>query len=319
MKSYTLAQLKAAETYAADPALATLARRVAEEQTHLNMPTGERKRLALAGGMAQAVYEAVMVAAAASAKAHAADADNQAAFQELALRPGWTVDIGASEAVFRGPKSDPLTDSLVRHGKWDSMRQAWRVPRSKGRTLARSLKRAEGPGATSGRMAEETAHRRAEVERWLGYVEEKAPSGYLYKRGVDECHAHGIANFPELSKRLVAAVDLARARAGQAKRPAPVSAFQPAPAPGRAEKQPQSRMLHLLASAPPLNTPLQLHDAVVVYTGAGKAFHVDKNHPSVWGHHLLGHEGEPCAYFYYRPATPEEAGSRLPGIGPNRV
>ena len=48
-----------------------------------------------------------------------------------------------------------------------------------------------------------------EIERWLGYVEEKAPQGYLYGKGIRELSALGIADFSEYQKRLDSAKDLA--------------------------------------------------------------------------------------------------------------
>ncbi|MBK7814491.1 MAG: hypothetical protein IPJ52_09390 [Rhodocyclaceae bacterium] len=45
----------------------------------------------------------------------------------------------------------------------------------------------------------------AEIERWLGYVEDKAPD-YLYANGVDKLRALGVANFPEHKQRLDAAI-----------------------------------------------------------------------------------------------------------------
>lgn len=48
-----------------------------------------------------------------------------------------------------------------------------------------------------------------EIERWLGYVEEKATSGYLYGKGVDTLRSLGIKDFPEYNDRLSAAIDTA--------------------------------------------------------------------------------------------------------------
>ncbi len=48
-----------------------------------------------------------------------------------------------------------------------------------------------------------------ELIRWLGYVEEKATSGYVYKNGVDKLNSLGIDRFPGLKKRLDSALSLA--------------------------------------------------------------------------------------------------------------
>lgn len=48
MNRYSIEQLRDPATYATDAQLATLARRVAESKMDLGLPTGERKRIALA-------------------------------------------------------------------------------------------------------------------------------------------------------------------------------------------------------------------------------------------------------------------------------
>jgi len=183
MNRYTLEELSSAAAYEGDPALATLARRVAESAVHLNLPTGERKRLALSGGMAQAVLEAISKACdAADAEASEAAAD-LAAMQSISL-PGWTINIGNGEATFGGPKEDEAVNaSLRRHGQWDGGRRLWRVPVSKGRTLARSLKRQAGPSAIASRAEKAQASRQAEVVRWLEFVESSAREGRVIHQG----------------------------------------------------------------------------------------------------------------------------------------
>ncbi|WP_046869301.1 hypothetical protein [Microvirga massiliensis] len=46
--------------------------------------------------------------------------------------------------------------------------------------------------------------------------------------------------------------------------------------------------------------------APVVIEGYGKAFRCSDDAPSLWGSHLLGHEGEMVCYAYHRPATDDE-------------
>lgn len=213
MKSYSLEALSNASTYDADPELATLARRVAEARKDLNLSTGERKRLALSGGMAQAVFEALH-ARQVEKTAHADQEQAcRAALSGLALPPGWSLVLGADYAEFSGPKDETLNTSLRRHGSWDPVKKVWQVPVSSGPTLARSLKRAAGlvsPAAREERVQER--RRRQELQRWLGFVEESAREGRVYARGVEECQARGVAEFADLNEQLAAALALAKER-----------------------------------------------------------------------------------------------------------
>lgn len=201
MNRYTLEQLRSSSTYDADPALATLARRVAERRTDLDLPVGERKRLALAGGMAESVHEALETALAADAAAASERQEVLAAWSSLDL-PGWTIALGPTEAELRGPRDEAVNASLRRHGRWDPRNKAWRVPIDKGLTLARSLRRSAGPAATQAREQAAQNKRRAEIERWIGYVEEASRQGRVYQRGIDECRSLGIEAFSDLKQRL---------------------------------------------------------------------------------------------------------------------
>lgn len=315
MHRYTQAELATPAPYDSDESLATLARRVAEAATHLNMPVGERKRLALAGGMAEAVHAAVEKACDETEKANAKDAANRSALTNLSLPVGWTITVGATHADLIGPRDEGINASLSRHGTWLATDRVWRVPVSAGLTLARSLKRQAGPAATAARADKALQRRRADVLRWLGYVEEKAPEGYLYQRGVDECRSRTVADFPDLAQRLEAAIAIARTRAAEVQRERDAdrarerAARETEYAKERAQRAEavSRRVLHVLSQAPVIGRPVRLHGTAVVYTSSGQPFRVTENHPSIWGSHLLGHEGEPCAYYYYRPANETEA------------
>lgn len=51
-----------------------------------------------------------------------------------------------------------------------------------------------------------------DIERWLGYVEEKAHEGHVYQNGVQKLRELGIASLPEYQKRLDAALASAKER-----------------------------------------------------------------------------------------------------------
>lgn len=54
--------------------------------------------------------------------------------------------------------------------------------------------------------AARVASKIGEIERWLGYVEEKAPSGYVYQKGVDTLLQLGVQGFKEYNDRLQTAI-----------------------------------------------------------------------------------------------------------------
>lgn len=315
MQRYTIVELSDAATYAADPELATLARRVASASP-LDLPTGERKRLALVGGMAEAVYAAVL--------AHHTEADEAARVREehsqtahgLSLPPGWSLNIAGEIIELTGPRDETMQASLTRHGKWMAKANRWEVPLAKAATLARSLQR-----QAKAAPARAQAARRAKVEQWLGYVEEKAATGYLYERGIKECHANGVKEHADLDARLTAAVAQAervqaqqranRDQARQAER-AQRQARQDAES---AARGPRLRHLYPTSEAPCIGAPVKgLDGKPVVYTGPGRSFPIHADHPSLHGSHLLGHEGRPGAYFYYREATVDEIAQLEAGL-----
>ena len=51
-------------------------------------------------------------------------------------------------------------------------------------------------------MPNENQKRITELERWLGYVEEKATTGYWYERGCQECLKLNVESYPHLLARL---------------------------------------------------------------------------------------------------------------------
>lgn len=51
-------------------------------------------------------------------------------------------------------------------------------------------------------MSNEYQNQITEIERWLGYVEEKALSGYWYERGCQECLKLNVESYPHLLARL---------------------------------------------------------------------------------------------------------------------
>lgn len=307
MQKYTIEQLSDAATYAADAELATLARRVAEAST-LDIPTGERKRLALSGGMSEAVHTAVLARCAAEEAAAKARTANLAFAEQLPLPTGWSSRVVGETVQLTGPYNETMHASLKRHGMWMADARRWDVPLEKVATVARSIKRQTAAAAAAAPERAKAA-RRVEAEKWLRYVESKAATGYLYEKGVAECQKNGIHEHAELNARLTAAIELtnrvdAEQRAARERERAAEREKRDAE---RAARGPLLRHLYPLSNAPRIGTPVKgLRGKTVVYTGSGQSFRVNADHPSTHGEHLLEHEGELGAYFYYREATATE-------------
>jgi hypothetical protein len=149
-----------------------------------------------------------------------------------------------------------------------------------------------------------------EIKRWLGYVEEKAPSGYVYQNGVDKLRALGIDKHPELKSRMDAAIAKAKeVRAAQEKQWAEEKAARVKEREterAKAASTPKQRILYPDGAAPSLNVPVRRYGKVIVFESTGKPFRIDEDAPSLYGSHLLGHEGDYGRYYYYRDATPDE-------------
>ena len=181
-------------------------------------------------------------------------------------------------------------------------RRVWLIPVVKAASLKRILANAGEAVA-----AHTSAAKAAKIEQWLGYVEGQAQMGSTYERGIVECQDRGVKSFPDLQRRLDAAIALAaetRRRQQQA-RAAERFADWEARAPARAATR-QARTLFPLGRGPALNRPMRVGDSVRVYTGTGKNFLISEDDPSVHGSHLLGYEGASGCYFYWRDATPDE-------------
>lgn len=310
MNRYSLEELRQPSTYQADAALATLARRVGEAAP-LDLPLGERKRLALSGEMAEAVLVAVEERCRVEEKAAQTAAENLAAVQALPLPPGWTATITGSMAALKGPYHEDVQRSLRRHATWDPVGRKWDLPVSAGLTMLRSFKRMAKATPSASTSDRTNAARRHEIERWLGFVEQAAAEGRVYERGVDECRAHAIRDFVDLDQRFELALTKAHQKVDAAHREREAQRLQRTMS--RIERARSSsdttskRALYPLSQAPGLGVACRLGGEVVVFTGRGKAFPIDADHPSVWGSHLLGHEGDLGAYHYYRLATDDES------------
>lgn len=153
----------------------------------------------------------------------------------------------------------------------------------------------------------EKQQNQAEIERWLDFVENAARKGYIYNKGMDRLRALGAQDDPASQDR----IDAAKRKVADAK-----AAKQEQWDKERAERQKERmnnraevnkrRILFPLSAFPDLNRPVMMHGRPVVFTGSGAKFRINGDHSSLFGHHLLGYEGDMGAYVYFRDATDDE-------------
>lgn len=197
------------ETYTNDTALATLARRLAEsdfaQRPAGSISRGDLKREYLEGKHADKVAAALDATAQAQAKSTA----TAAAIQPPA---GYTLTTSPAVLTLKGPFHEDLHASIKRAGgHWDSPTKTWQMPADKASSLKRILsnfaKKAPSPeDLAAQRAAVQASANRKELVRWLGYIEEKVPEGYLYANGVAKLKELGVASHPDLQARLDAAI-----------------------------------------------------------------------------------------------------------------
>lgn len=196
------------ETYTNDPALAALARRLASE--HFDnlgrgrVGLGDLKREFLAGKHAALVDAALQMSAGAT-KQNTTDPE---AAKQLIAPPGYALAVDGETISIKGPFNEDLHGRLKRAGgQWDRAIPGWRIDASKAPTLKRVFANfaKTAPSAEQIELAERKK-RRSVIERWLGYIEEKAAQGYLYERGIQTVRAYKIEEHPDLLERLNAAV-----------------------------------------------------------------------------------------------------------------
>jgi len=205
--------LDLAETYAADPALATRARRIAtalydEVGRPRNISRGDFKREFLEGKHADLVAADIDAedAKAVTAKARVEKAKQDAG--DLSAPNGYTLRTTNTEIHLSGPFDDDLHARIKRAGgRWDGVyggnTKSWIVPIEKGSALKRIF--AKWSPDEAAMQARAVKKRADEIERWLGYVESKAKEGWLYQNGMDKLRELGVTDEPEYAVRMEAA------------------------------------------------------------------------------------------------------------------
>lgn len=314
MKRYSCDELSCPETYSGDPDLARLCRQAINARfTELGYPSRAVAREAVyAGNHPEWVAALVEDVVSAQEIADALSQRNREVVAGVTPPAGYSLEVDGDEILVRGPYSRDLHERIKRQkGYWEGKssgkrRECLVVPLAS----AKSLKRIFGNSTKAGEE-KKVAVNIAEINRWLGYVENKALEGWVYERGVQECRSLRIGDHPEFAARLEAAISKAQAiRAERQKREADEREqersrreFQRAE---RAQRTHKPRDLYPVSRRPPLNVPVRHGKSVVVYESYGQSFRISEDHPSMYGSHLLGYEGEAGCYCYYREATAAE-------------
>ena len=311
MKRYDTLELSDPATYAADPELATLARKVADKHFQPGAQSrGDFKRAVLAGQHPELVRRALEQSLGEQDAQACALADTAAVVATLQLPDGYAAAMDGDTIILTGPFSEDLHARLKRAGGyWDGgahrNRKCWVMPADKAASIKRIFANSKKAAAST-----TVASATREIERWLGYVEQKSPEGYLYERGVAECRSRGIAQHPALLARLDAAITQARqVRAVAEKRREEEKAArhqQYATERAASATTRQKRVLFPDGCGPALDQPMRRGQRVLVFTSTGKPFRIGEDDASVYGSHLLGHEGEYGRYYYWREASADE-------------
>lgn len=153
------------------------------------------------------------------------------------------------------------------------------------------------------------ARRRAEIDRHLDYAKSDAANGLCRTKAIlAALEADG--HFPELAEQIGSLKAQVEAnRRAEQERQRQWAAERAEQARQRVERRAElttRRILYPVSGIPALNVPRRVEGGTVVFTGTGKRFRIDENHPSMGNPHLLGHEGSLGCYCYFRDATEEE-------------
>jgi len=309
MKIYTPTELGTAQPYLEDPELAALAKKFARlHYASLGAPAGlgqgDFRRAVLAGKYPE-LFESVMRAnQAKAAKLETALSKAPAILEALTLPEGWRARIENQSIVLNGPFIQELVPRLGRVGRFDRDRKAWIVPISSVGGLKRIFENVNKI-LTAATEQSASAQKIKNIQRWLGYVQNKAAQGILYQRGIEELKALDIRDYPNYADQLDEAVRLAQSARTHSARTTSTTSYE------TARFEPLNRTLVAMTDMPAMHTPVRHGDHIVVFEKRGTSFRINEDHPSLHGEHLLGREGDPGCYVYWRMASEEEIADLL--------
>lgn len=143
---------------------------------------------------------------------------------------------------------------------------------------------------TNADLEERTALRQAEY--WLGLAEQDARRGLTRTRAIGEALDRG-GKHEVLASRVTALKSQVEATlaAAAARSQLPLHTTQK-------NKNYDARFPFLLDACPAVGTEVEVYGGKYTVKGLGKAFRMSDDMPSMYGHTLLGHEGEWVRYAY---------------------
>ena len=149
---------------------------------------------------------------------------------------------------------------------------------------------------------------KADIEKLLGKLEgHAAKTGKILPDTFSTLNMLGANQRPEYATRINAVLEKVKQAEKEAKEAAKKARQESIAQYYKAKsKQVSQRVLFSHNAAPRLNTPIQMFGRWIVFDNIGQSFNINIDHPSTNGSHLLGHEGEKGAYYYYRDARPDE-------------
>jgi hypothetical protein len=314
MKNYDTIDLSKPSTYDNDSELATLVRRVIAPAHHKdnNIGIGEFKRRALAGEFPE-IVRSYVVKKSADTVAHSKSVETGIdAANSFDLPEGYHIEVEVGTLLIFGSFDEDLHARLKRvGGYWDGQqrqnRRCWVIDAVKGKSLKRIFANWAKAAQIKAEQQKCDSERR-ETEKWLGYAEEDARKGWDHSNAIKRALAITDQKYSDrvnaLSQRvqdnIKANDDAKAARKAQ-------YAEERAEQQSERDKRHSYRALYPVANLPEMNIPVRRYGKVVVFTGAGNKFRISEDHPSIFGSHLLGYEGDYGCYCYYRDATAEES------------
>ena len=274
MKRYDSINLGNPATYAADPELAKLAKDTANFN-YFEIAVGKMSMAEFRQRVGSGEYPELMIAAVNKAVDDALASEKSAAAAEkaaasLVAPAGYTLARQDGDIVLSGPWSDDLHARIKRAGgRWD------------------------GATGQNRRCWLIPAAKAATLKRIFSNLTKSAEKAAAEKAAADKKAAVERGERQAIREREMLLIKEQARQQRETERQ-------------ERARRAQHRVLFPVEAAPRLNTPTEWRGQVVVFESFGESFRISEEHPSLHGHHLLGHEGDKGRYYYYRPATSEE-------------
>ena len=270
---YSNEELSNPETYKDNPDLEAISRKVGNEkfESHAQgkMGRGDFKKSIQEGKFPELVKEHLDKVLAEKKKKEDDFALSHVIVPTLQLPSGWGSEVSDDGIHFAGPYNEDVQSRLKRLGSYyDPKTRHWIAPHSSNVKLEKMFARAGA--ATERKKEEKEKQKREERIKWEAGEEDR-------KRQREENERKWAAE--ETAKK----TQIEKERMQRAK---------------EREDNPPEPSYHHRVLLPKGANPPKIEG--MSYSGKGKSFRINEDHPSTEGSHLLGHEGEMGEYHYYK-------------------